>query len=213
MKKVIAILAIMVVLVGVVFAATENHTIKLRTSIGTDEPVFNLAAAFEDEETGVTSSVVTNTKNAFADGANYNDKVLDIADLSKESATVTFTAKLANKAKSEKQYTITFTPGPFNMEKYDGDNTVPYVHYASASSTGALISNFTENRVGVSATDVVKNTVGDQISFSTTLTFNTKSCKAGDLAIFTITYDQVDETIDLVKKDYTADATMVVSTN
>lgn len=212
MKKVIAILAIMIVLVGVVFAESENHTIKLRTSIGTDEPVFNLAAAFEDTDTSVVSSVATNTKTAFADGSTYN-KTLDIADLSKESATVTFTAKLANKAKSEKQYTITFTPGPFNMKKYNGDNKEDYTLYANASSTGALISNFTDNRVGVSATDVAKTTEGQQISFSTTLTFNAKACVAGDLAIFTITYDQVDSEIDLVKGDYTADATMVVSTN
>lgn len=213
MKKAIAILAIMVVLVGVVFAADEAHTIKLKTKITGDDPVFSLSAAYvASENSTITAS--TNTQDiAFSNTTYEGDRTIDVADLSKNSVTVNFAAQLANDAKTVKVYNLEFVPGPFAAKIYNEQgNEEPYSIYPNSNTTtGALIENFETNRKGVTATAVTSTLTDGQISFTTDLTFNGKVCTSGDLATFKVVYDQVTDK-DLVKGDYTANVQMTIST-
>lgn len=164
MKKVITILAILVVLVSAVFAA-ETHTIKVKANVEEVLPAFQLrystaktnkgTDAVTDPETGaettpaVAPALVNVTNGTHSDTATEPDVGFDL-DAGGE---VTVNAYVVNDVKTNKQYKLEFsdgvftvkrntTPGklsPTKLETFDGDSndavkTGGYSHTAAATN-------------------------------------------------------------------------------
>ena len=133
MKKLIAILAIMVVLAGFVFAATpasgdsETHKIKVKADVTEVVPQFQLWYGTNK----------TNTTPAdFANGVEYTPyatAAIDVGFNLDANGSVTVTAVLANKAKINKAFDLAFSDGVFAVKKNGQDDT----HAPSSITTTA----------------------------------------------------------------------------
>lgn len=215
MKKVIAILAIMVVLVGAVFAATgdaETHTITLKTKVKGDDPIFALSAAYAEASTATNAD-----EKEFTAGEPYTGaSQLEVADLSKSDVTVTFVSKLVNQAKSTDSFTITFVPGPFNVKKLDASNNridaqIFATNNASSSAIGSNDSGYTLGALNVT-------TSNSQIEFSNTVAFTGAQASATNntLATYSVTYAKDPDIAQNISSEaayYYADCVMTVTMN
>ncbi|GEM_PF-6594217 len=214
MKKVIAILAIMVVLVSVVFAS-ETHTIKLKTQVQGDDPIFALAA-YKGDDVTASPDVLTNETAAYEDGAR-NEKTLSVADISKNNITVIFVSKLVNEAKSTDKFTVEFVPGPFVVKKLNNNNEreTAYVYAATTGENASTGVAGTGDRDGYALSAVSSSTVGDQISFKSTIQFNSAKSTPGAIATYTVTYlkdeDVASNTAD--EPSYYADCKLTITVN
>ena len=155
MKKVITILAILVVLTSAVFAASETHTLRLSATVDTVLPQFQLVYGGYRTNTGA---------NAFADEADYNltESAIDVSEVlildEDGDQSIEFSVVLANKPKAgrgtSRSYTLTFSGGTFasvtkagvaapmaativtsNGAKYNDGVTVTGVGYTTAKVT------------------------------------------------------------------------------
>jgi len=133
MKKAIAILAVLVILVGAVFAA-ETHKIKIDANIAEVIPEYQM----------VIGTVTTNgNENPFvASTEQPGSYVEDTAaqTLNFEVANdVTVVVNLVNPAKTTKAYTLTFSDGNFAVkkgaDKHD-DTVVPAISLATTYANG-----------------------------------------------------------------------------
>ncbi|MBQ3696947.1 MAG: hypothetical protein II883_03425, partial [Spirochaetales bacterium] len=125
MKKAITILAVLIVLVGAVFAA-ETHSIKLKTVVDEVLPAFQLSntaltAKNSAGETMAKQQQYTNANKAVVDVEDGDYKAeteqradVNVGDLSKYNVEVEFTVYVANKAKTLKDYRLAFTAGAFD---------------------------------------------------------------------------------------------------
>ena len=195
MKKLIAILAIAVILVGAVFAATqENHKIQIHGSIEELVPAFQL---------WYRSDIKTNdSADVYADDAG-TARAANIDAIAKETYcidleggdSISFTVKLLNAAKIVKVYTITMDGGVFaTTTNTTATPAVPTI------ATAAVNENAASGGVAVSGLGVKNATV----------TFNGTRCVAGDLFTVTYTYAAHPEYDPI--DDITADVTMLIET-
>ena len=121
MKKVLTILAVLIVLTSAVFAAdSETHTIRVKADVTEVVPAFQLW--YGDAKTNTNP-------NAFTNAANYNPyntdaSAIDVGFNLDEGGPVTVYAVLANKAKINKAYTLTFSDGIFNVTRNKVDGTL-----------------------------------------------------------------------------------------
>ena len=129
MKKVITILAILVVLVGSVFA--EDHKIKIKADVAERTPAFSLSL----------DSITTNGTNKTDFGTNptyYNETGVDVGFDLDENGSVTVTAYVVNSAqnhtKTNKSYTLEFSDGIFTVNR----NGVEGTHAPASITTSAL---------------------------------------------------------------------------
>ena len=219
MKKVFAIIAIMVVLVGAVFAdpapapASESHTITVQAAVYGELPKFQLQligaeqttitnnstpVQFTDTEEYTASGILSRTDNEQVD-ANGIPTVFTLD----KAGSIVVAAKVANAAKVLKAYTLTFTGGVFTNVYRDGDttNAGTYVPTAIATSlptgtvTGTTTSNYGEGTVANGASALV--------------TFSLTAATAGqEIARCTFTYPGDD---DINPGNYYADIQMVVT--
>ncbi len=220
MKKVIAILAIMVVLVGAVFAATgdaETHTIRLKTKVAGDDPIFSLSAVYVNASSSEISTATNGESEAFANASNYaGAKAVEVADLSKNDITVTFASKLVNEAKSNDSFTISFVPGPFVVKKLNASNEryEAYV-YPSNNSTSAVSADATGYTLGTLAVSTDSTT--GQISYSNTVSFTGAQVATGNVALatYSVTYAKDSDIASNTATEayYYADCTMTVTMN
>lgn len=220
MKKVIAILAIMIVLVGVVFAATgdaETHTIRLKTKVAGDDPVFALSASYINASSVETTTSTNSDGVEFKNGKAYTGaKEIEVADLSKSDVTVTFVSYLRNQAKSNDTFTISFVPGPFNVKKLDASNNridaqVFAANNADVSAKGA-------NATGYTVGDLAVSTTNNQIAYSNTVAFTGAQVAATNnvLATYSVTYakdPQIAQNLASEAAYYYADCIMTVTMN
>jgi len=202
MKKAITILAVLIVLVGAVFAAdgaTETHTIRLKTDVIGDVPAFRLSytsGAKSNEATSSTNKTPTayDSKNAAsygydvqADASIYND--VEVADISKNNLNVTFTASIVNEAKQVEDYLLVFTAGPFDAKANGKSHPVN-----PATATATVNPNLLSERKGITTEDapagVAANTdAGDgSLKSGFGLHFNGTTCVAGAVGTFNVTY-------------------------
>lgn len=216
-KKAIVIFAVMVLLVGAVFAASgdkETHTITLKTKVAGDEPIFALNAVYAAASGDVTTATNSEDK-AFENGSNFTGaKEIQVADLSKSDVAVTFVAKLVNQAKSTNTFTVTFVPGPFEVEKLDASNNrydaKIYPTNAEGSTIGTAVAGYTLGNLAVTTTD-------SQIQYSNTISFTGAQVAASDnvLATYSVNYAK-DEGIAQNTADnafYYANCIMTVTMN
>lgn len=132
MKRLIAILMVLAIVVGAVFAESETHSIRIKSDVDAELPRFQLILL---SSTGVTNNEVNNqttntTPNAFGTGENdsyavndTNATAVDVGFNLDEGGTVTFLAKCANAARfsstdTGRIYTLVFTGGTFRVSRY-----------------------------------------------------------------------------------------------
>lgn len=200
MKKTIAILAVLVIVLGCVFAATEEtHNIKLKTNVGIVVPVYQLQFV---EGTNTADNQTSHTNDAeadFAAGTKAATADIEVLDISKNDISVTFKAVLMNEAKINKAYTLTFSATSFAVKK-DGKDAEVAVDSETVTAAG--------KKTGVTtAAGAADNIV--------VATFNGATCSATgtDLATYTVTYKK-DTAVDPHTSDdqyYYATVTMTVS--
>lgn len=201
MKKAITILAILIVLVGAVFAtdgATETHTIRLLTDVIGEVPAFRLeytSGALADEASA-TNKLGTKYNSANTASYGYNVQVdtdyhdVEVADISKNGLNVTFTASILNAAKQVEDYLLVFTAGPFDA-KSNGNQ-----HYVNpATATATVNPSLLTDRKGITtegapAGVAASTAVGDGHSLKSGfgLHFNGTTCVAGAVGTFNVTY-------------------------
>ncbi len=196
MKKLITILAILMVLVGAIFAASETHTIKITVTIEETIPAFQL------KFTGTDRTANSNTTPVqFANNGQRTDSTPATANIDFESndaaaRTITVDAYLANTAKQNKIYTLTFTDGAF---KTSGQNPTTVATPAISAKAGSGAGYGAQYGVSTAAqNNVATVTFGGAIR----CTANTLIAQA----------DYVYPKSDIVPGTYTADIIMTVST-
>ena len=204
MKKVLAILVVLALVCGAVFAndgAKETHQIKLKSNVGWEVPVFQLeyktGGKANVEQTALTNDGATPAAYNSTTAKTYDENAdeIEVADISKGAITVTFDAKLQNTAKQVADYQVTIKAYPFQA-KSDGKD---YEVNPSAVSV-ALVNNLKTALKGVEpkeALDVaadIDETSGIG-SGSVGLHFNGTTCVAGVFANISVTYPK-DETVD-----------------
>lgn len=214
MKKVLAILVVLALVCGAVFADTiptqgdaEEHKITLHTTVGLVNPVFHLvetsvsAVKADDSALNDTTVRTTNSGNVkFVDGAEYTDVAdVEVGDISKHDIVVLFDVKISNAAKLVKDFRLAFQATGFNVTRNGHEETTdePTIEYSA-------------NENLVAADGVVMGTgANDHIA-----KFNGTTCSENGttLASLTLTYAQ-DTTVDPTNDgaDYKAIVTMTVT--
>ena len=192
MKKLIAILTIAIVLVSAVFAASENHTLKIQAEVGTVVPAFQL-------QYGNTSNKTNETPTVFANSASYDPfdaAAIDTSIALDEGGVVTVKAILANAAKIVKMYTLHFQDGVFTVNRNTVSGTLVPTIATTAGTAGTGIATIAK---ASEAADADVN-----------VTFNGTTATASQiLATATYTY-AADTAID--PGTYVADIVLVIST-
>ena len=222
MKKLIAILAIMVVLVGAVFATTNTETHKIRIYSVVDEilPTFQLRYAAE-------SAITNNSTVRFSNNATYLDPTTGLnnnttdsfdshfdigAETAEGALTVVFTCNLVadadtNFAKTQKSFTITFSDGVFAVKRSGVTENQTLAPYSITSVAGVVttgITSITPNNENGAST----YTTGAKSS-STTVAFSGETVTAAQV-LTTATYAYTgDPTIDM--GTYYADIVMTIT--
>ena len=220
MKKAITILAVLIVLVGAVFA--ETHTIKLKSDVSAVIPVFGLRFGTNDltmtNETDLINdaedpnykqytnrfgvadeySYGTDPVDAQANPVVFADAV-DVGFNLDKNGTVKVYACLLNPAKQIETYTLTFSDGEFDVKKNGGAAT----HTPTSIVAGDFI-----NVTGVKSQAGASGNKAD-------LTFDGKvvtGAKPLALASATYTY-QGDDAIDMLPEGefYYADIVLTVA--
>ena len=127
MKKAITILAVLIVLVGAVFA-DETHTIKVKADVDVVIPVFGLKMSTPANNYVTNEATLVNRQGntteyttEYGKGATYgmtdNANAIDVAFNLDEEGSVTFQALLLNKAKQRETYNLTFGGGVFTVSR------------------------------------------------------------------------------------------------
>ena len=166
MKKAIAILAVLVILVGAVFAA-ETHKIKIQAVVNTVEPQYQM----------VVGNVKTNnSKVAYTDTAYTVDTVAQTLNF-EVANTVEVIVNLANAAKTTTAYTLTFSDGAFAVKKGADE------HDATVSPKSITLSSEIED--GTTGIDSVE--INQKVA---TVNFNGTTCaNSTELVKATYSYD------------------------
>lgn len=160
MKKIIAVLTILAVLTGALFAASESHSIKITVTLAETLPAFQLSigGVVTNKENGTPVEFVNNATYApyvAADPqaqppvaeANVYDASSSI-NFATNGGSVTVTAKIANAAQTSKGFTLAFSNGVFNVTKPTGADTKSPESIAAATT----IANGTTGITSVVAT-------------------------------------------------------------
>ena len=192
MRKAIIITLILIAAMSCAFSVTtETHTIRIKSKVGVIDPAFQFE--FTSGMLNTTAELITNSSAEIFKNTSYtefgtNETATEVADISRNNLLLQFTAKLANKAKSNDSYTLKFNAGGFEVTRAAVPGTL------NPSTTELTVAEDLADRGGVSA--VVSN--GDN---SIQLTFNGTECTEGDLATFAVGY-QADKTIDPMREGY-----------
>ena len=192
MRKAIIITLILIAAMSCAFSATtETHKITVRSGVGVVDPAFQFE--FTSGMLNQTEELITNTSADIFRNTNYtefgtNESATEVADISRNNIRLTFTAKLANKAKSIDSYTLKFIAGGFDVTRAAQPGKL------NPSSTEISLADDIASRGGISAQ------VSDAEN-SIQITFNGTECTEGDLATFAVGY-QADKTIDPMRDGY-----------
>lgn len=201
MKKVLTILAVLIVLTSAVFAASEVHTIRVKADVTEVVPAFQLWLG----ETKINATKTNATPVAFTDNATYNlvddGSAIDTGFNLDAGGSVTVYAVLANKAKINKAYTLTFSDGVFAVTRNGAPGSL---NPTIAIEAGAVITG----------TSAVAKTV-EAANAPVQVTFNGTTVTATDPKLATATYNYTgDPTIDPTAEDeyYYANIVLTVAT-
>ena len=193
MKKAIIISLILIAAVSCAFSSAETHTITIKSGVGCLDPAFQFefTSGMLSETTVelITNSDAEAFGNTTYDYFGTNDTATEVADISRYNLTLLFTAKLANRAKSNDSFTMKFSAGGFDVTRNGVEGKL------NPSSELVVVSDGLTTLVGLSAGEV------DRADNSVRFSFNGTECQAGDLATFQVGYT-ADKTIDPMRDGY-----------
>ena len=191
MKKLITILAILVLAAAAIFATSESHTIKITVNLAATTPAFQLV--YGDAVTN-TGKATFGTKPSYTADNNEAGYATGITDFT-TSKSVSVTARIANAAQIQKTYTLSFGDGVFTVVRGGSNETEHAPTISVAASNNQL------------PTGIDSITIDDE---EAAVEFNGAQCTANtNLVTATYTYG-ADTTI--APGTYSADITMTVST-
>ena len=202
MKKIFIIMLMLAVIFAGVFAA-ETHTLKIKADVTEVIPAFQL------ELLAPAAVATTNTTpTAFSASATYNPLTTETAkDVNfnlDEDGTVTVQCNLANLAKTNKAYTLTFGGGTFAAKK--NGSTFSHVPSSVVSVKGADVADtYTITRAGTVG-------VGNEVI---TVTFHGKTVTTAPAVLATCVYSytgdpEIDPTTE-AEPYYFADVTLTIA--
>ena len=191
MKKLIAILAIAIVLVGAVFAA-ETHTLRVKSDVGEVLPAFNL---FHVEGTDTNSSA-TNVVDLTTPGSYTSVTTVTDTNFNLDAGgSFSVVAEVINAVKTNKGYTLTFKGGVFQVTRntiagYLSPNGIAVVN--GAANDAIKVFGTPEN--GENNTITADTT--DTLSATTSVTFSGKTgdVSTNPITIATATYSYTADT-------------------
>ena len=194
MKKAIIITVILIAALSCAFSSSdETHVLKLKSQVGVVDPAFQFefTSGMLSETTVelITNSDAEAFGNTTYDYFGTNDTATEVADISRYNLTLLFTAKLANRAKSNDSFTMKFSAGGFDVTRNGVEGKL------NPSSELLVVSDGLSTLVGLSAGEV------DRADNSVRFSFNGTECQAGDLATFQVGYT-ADKTIDPMRDGY-----------
>lgn len=193
MKKVLTVLAILVVLTSAIFAETHKITINARST--EVEPVFQMTIG----------NVTTNTNNSVFGTAN-NDSLIKVTPEEvyfnfEQGGTVGVSVKIQNPAKTKTNYSFAFSDGVFAVNKNGASKDAQENAYTVAPTITATA----KSGVGFAA---LANSNEDKTA---NIDFNGTTCTAGtEIVTATFVYG-ADTTVDPGK--YTANIQLDITTN
>lgn len=203
-KAIIIITLILVAAMSCAFSAsTETHTIRIKSKVGVVDPAFQFE--FTSGMLNTTTELITNSSAEIFKNTTYaefgtDETAVEVADISRNNIRLLFTAKLANKAKSNDSYTLRFNAGGFQVTRASVPGTL------NPSTTEIALADDLAARVGINA--AVANAEN-----SVRLTFNGNECAEGNLATFAVGY-QADKTIDPMREGfYYTDISLEISSD
>ena len=191
MKRLLFVLTLIIVIFAPLFAEdVEFHSVRVATSVTPVIPAFQFE--FTSGMLNTTTELITNSSADIFRNTEYtefgtDETAIEVADISRNNIRLLFTAKLANKAKSNDSYTLKFNAGGFEVTRAAVPGTL------NPSTTEIALAEDLASRPGLNAS------VSDANSIR--LTFNGTECDAGDLATFAVSY-QADKTIDPMREGY-----------
>ena len=150
MKKLITILAIMMVVFGIVFAdtQTENHELKITADVSVVEPAFRLGLSTSNSTAASSVTFVSDNTDpdVFTNGVTYdNDDSFDTGIDLVEGGSVYAYALLVNNARSLKSYNITFSEGAFSVTENGSAGTItPTISVTLKTGNFATITSITK---------------------------------------------------------------------
>ena len=215
MKKAITILAVLIVLVGAVFATSEQHDIRIKADVTAVEPAFQLK--FQPKNLEINSYATNSGKAAYTGSASYaaqaDNAAIDINFNLNEDGSVVAYAYLANQAKTNRVYTLAFSGGDFAAKKNKGAFTHSPTSITTAVMDGQAAVTRTSDDAALYEVALV---AGEQTNRNITVTFHGKTVETADVALAKATYaytgdDDIDPTTE-AEPWYYANITLTVST-
>ena len=192
-KSTLLILFLIQVMFCVFSTSNETHTITLKSQVKYLAPSFQLefTSGMLNEP---TMALIANADAEVFGNTNYaefgtNETAIEVADISRYNLNLLFTAKLANKAKTNDSFTLKFTAGGFDVTRNGEDGKL------DPSSELLTVSDRLDSLTGLTA-GVVNDTEN-----SVQISFNGRECEEGDLATFQVGYT-ADKTIDPMRDGY-----------
>lgn len=192
MKKVLTILAVLVLVAGFAFAA-EEHKIHIKADVTEIVPAFQLS--YSTVKTNSTSPASYAAATPYAPNA-ADTAAIDVGFNLDEDGSVLVTATIGNAAKQKQNYTLTFKDGVFAVAR--NGVTASQTHAPKTIAATAAASAFTGTSEITASGAVI------------TVKFNGTKCTANS-TIGTATYTyEADNTID--PGTYYANLVMEVAT-
>lgn len=219
MKKAITILAVLIVLVGAVFA--ETHTLTVRADVTEVLPAFQLAYGDLKTNTNVqnvfsangTYDISVNGTKAGSEDANFN---LD------KGGAFTVTANVINAVKTNKNYTLQFGGGVFVVKRDTVGGKLSPQKITVTDAHGNYDAIKTVNGLTPSSILTLEQVKADDptaLTASATVTFSGKTGTAAAKPVASATYTYLaDDTIDPIEGGdtnnwYYADITLLITQN
>ena len=199
LKKAILFALILVVSVACVFSSisVERHSVRLKTTIDISTPAFQ----FEFTSGMATGISVAADVDSGVDQYGTEDTAISVADISQKNLDLLFTVKLANKAKCNEIYSLSFQAGSFAVTRSGKPGFL-----APDKNPVVEASSDIDSRLGVTATDVVEDGLK--------LRFNGTNCTEGSLATYHVRYT-ADGSIDDNEENefYYADISLIITSD
>ena len=184
MKKVLTVLAILVVLTSAIFAA-ETHKIKITATVAPSAPIF----ALEYDE-----DVTTENKTADSNGVRDGGTVATGVKINETKVSVDVLAKLLNSVKlaNTTVYSLGFKAEPLTSVGTHkvGNAETPSQYAIKASATASSVAEASGTKAGITigSAPTLAYDADDALTGTITATMDTSNIVAANLATFHVEY-------------------------
>ena len=171
MKKVIAILTVLIVLIGAVFAAT-NDTLTITANVAKVAPNFILKGTLTGDGESATGNTQTNGTATLA----------SVLDISQDDISVAVTVAQYNNTKSKYKGTITLTITPTALTMGSDSSDLPLYSDGEVKTVSGIVA--ADSSIACNSTTKI---------ITLTLKYNGCSVTDADVASFVYTWEAKDE--------------------